>query len=406
MTSTVNPTRVNRAGLTGVLVLLFATGWGANHFAAMIPVLHDRETLSPTVLNGAFGIYAVGLLPGLLFGGGLSDRIGRRPVVLPGAAVAGLGNLLMLGWHQEHGVYAGRLVVGMGAGLAIGAGTAWAADLGGKAGAVLAGVALSSGFALGPLISGLLATFVASPLTVPFAATGVVSVTLVVIALTASSTPSAIPPQSAPPGSASGPVGTGIALLFSLPMALWVFASVTLPLVVLTQNLDERYRGPLSAGVAAVVALGSGVLAQFAGRRFGWGPRAGVMGAILAAAGFGVTAVTGLSHSPLGSIGIAVVLGVAYGLCLRDGLIDVETMAPPRARGALTGVFYVFAYLGFGLPVLLTFLGPRGGVAVPLTLLAAAALVVAVHRAMGHPGIPARWPARWPAGHLPHRDPR
>lgn len=390
------PHRVDRSGLVGVLLLLFATGWGANHFAAMIPVLHDRESLSVGVLNGAFGIYAVGLLPGLLFGGGLSDRIGRRPVVLPGAAIAGVGNLLMVGWHHESGVYAGRLVVGIGAGLAVAAGTAWAADLGGKAGAVLAGVTLSSGFALGPLISGLLATgFVETSLTTPFAVTGVVSAVVVVIALTAASAApsdvhsSAVPPP-VPSGTAGAPVGVRSALVFALPMALWVFASVTLPVVVLAQHLDDRYRGPLAAGIAAVLALGSGVLTQITGRRFGWGPRAGVVGAVLAAVGFGVTALTGENHSPLGFAGIAVVLGVAYGLCLRDGLVDVETMAPARTRGVLTGLFYVVAYLGFGLPTFLTFAEPRMGTTVPLTVIAATALLVAVHRAARHPGLRAR----------------
>lgn len=60
-----------------VLLLIFTTGWAANHFSAMLPVLADGY--SNTVLYGAFGVYALGQLPSLLVGGVLSDRIGRAP---------------------------------------------------------------------------------------------------------------------------------------------------------------------------------------------------------------------------------------------------------------------------------------------------------------------------------------
>ena len=157
----------SRRGFISVLAVLLSTGWAANHFASLIPVLRVDEGLSHTVLDGVFGIYALGLLPGLLTGGALSDRVGRAVVVLPGALIASLGTLIVLLWHDAPGLMVGRLVVGIGAGLAIGAGTAWAADLRGKSGTVMAGVVLTSGFALGPLFSGLLAQFAAFPLATP-----------------------------------------------------------------------------------------------------------------------------------------------------------------------------------------------------------------------------------------------
>jgi Na+/melibiose symporter-like transporter len=126
--------------LPAVLFLLFATGWAANHFAAMLPVFASSEGLSHQALDGAFGIYAVGLLPALLGGGSLSDRLGRRPLLLSGAAVAGLGNLSLLCVHDQAGIFIGRLIVGAGVGVAMSAGTAWSAEIGGGSGSVLAGV--------------------------------------------------------------------------------------------------------------------------------------------------------------------------------------------------------------------------------------------------------------------------
>ncbi|MGO1832404.1 MAG: hypothetical protein ACTH0M_09525 [Brevibacterium yomogidense] len=52
-----------RDGIFGaVLILLLGAGWAANHFASMLGVLRDQEHLSDVLLNGAYGIYALGLL--------------------------------------------------------------------------------------------------------------------------------------------------------------------------------------------------------------------------------------------------------------------------------------------------------------------------------------------------------
>ncbi|MCQ4126537.1 MFS transporter [Rhodococcus erythropolis] len=373
----------SRRGFISVLAVLLSTGWAANHFASLIPVLRVDEGLSHTVLDGVFGIYALGLLPGLLTGGAVSDRVGRAVVVLPGALIASLGTLILLLWHDAPGLMVGRLVVGIGAGLAIGAGTAWAADLRGKSGTVMAGVALTSGFALGPLFSGLLAQFAAFPLATPFVVSAVLSVGSVAAAAVWSRTPA--PTKAAmftqiPDRAERSGTGVKVALLWALPLAPWVFASATVSFVTMMARLGDRYSGPLLPGFAAALTLGAGILVQTAARHRNWGPQAGTVGAALAALGYCLVAVGG-AHPALGLfIVCALVLGTAYGLCLREGLLDLESLAPPASRGALTGIFYVGTYLGFGLPVLLVVIEPTMGPSLPLVILAAVAAVVAVVR--------------------------
>lgn len=373
----------SRRGFISVLAVLLSTGWAANHFASLIPVLRVDEGLSHAVLDGVFGIYALGLLPGLLTGGALSDRVGRAVVVLPGALIASLGTVILLLWHDSPGLMLGRLVVGIGAGLAIGAGTAWAADLRGKSGTVMAGVVLTSGFALGPLFSGLLAQFAAFPLATPFVVSAVLSVGSVAAAAVWSRTPAptkaAMFTQVPDRAERSGTDVKG-ALLWALPLAPWVFASATVSFVTMTARLGDRYSGPLLPGFAAALTLGAGILVQTAARHRNWGPQAGTVGAALAALGYLLVAVGG-AHPALGLfIVCALVLGTAYGLCLREGLLDLESLAPPASRGALTGIFYVGTYLGFGLPVLLVVIEPTMGPSLPLVILAAVAAVVAVVR--------------------------
>jgi hypothetical protein len=67
---------------------------------------------------------------------------------------------------------------------------------------------------------------------------------------------------------------------------------------------------------------------------------------------------------------VALLLGAAYGLCLAAGLTMVGLLAPVTARGALTGTFYACAYLGFGVPLLLSVAGGDSGFVRPLAELA------------------------------------
>jgi MFS family permease len=112
-----------------------------------------------------FGIYALGLIPGLLLAGPLSDARGRRTVVVPAAVLSLIASVvLMLAGHNVALLFAGRLLAGASSGAAFGAGTAWLREVsrppwGGASDPVAArraAIAMTTGFALGPLVAGLL----------------------------------------------------------------------------------------------------------------------------------------------------------------------------------------------------------------------------------------------------------
>src|SRR5689334_3562328 len=64
---------------------------GANLAAPLYAGYAERFGFSSFVLTLVFTTYAVALLPSLLVFGRLSDRLGRRPVMLVGLASAGTG---------------------------------------------------------------------------------------------------------------------------------------------------------------------------------------------------------------------------------------------------------------------------------------------------------------------------
>ena len=178
-----------------VLAVLLVTGWVANHFVALMPSISDRQHLSTATLDAIFGIYAVGLLPGLLIGGRASDAFGRQAVALTGSATAVIGTVAMLLSQQPDVLLVGRLVVGAGVGLAMTSGTAWASDLRGPAGAATAGAVLITGFAIGPFAGGLIAGTGDSGVEVSFALAAVlvvIAMVVVVMAARRTAAPSAL----------------------------------------------------------------------------------------------------------------------------------------------------------------------------------------------------------------------
>ena len=344
-----------------VLAVLLVTGWIANHFVALMPSISDRQHLSTATLDAIFGIYALGLLPGLLIGGRASDALGRRAVALTGSATAVVGTIAMLFSQHPDVLLAGRLIVGIGVGLAMTSGTAWASDLRGPAGAATAGAVMIIGFAVGPLAGGLIAGAGDPGIEISFG----VAAALVVLAMTATivvARRSVAVPSVAPTAknSVQSQLSSAHALSWAMPLAPWVFASATLGFITIPARVHTGLAAPTAAGVAALIVNGSSGVIQVIARIGSWGPRAGTVGATLAAGAYLIIAASPATMTLTLAVPLLVMLGVASGLSLREGLIDLEATAPQHVRGALTGAFYSATYIGFGLPLLLTSIGSNG----------------------------------------------
>ncbi|OBF62294.1 MFS transporter [Mycobacterium sp. 852002-51971_SCH5477799-a] len=375
-----------QALFVSVLALLLATGWVANHFVGLMPVISDSEHLSTATLDGIFGIYAVGLLPGLLVGGRVSDALGRRSVALTGSAAALAGTAVMLASQHTGALLLGRLIVGIGVGLAISSGTAWASDLRGPAGAATAGAVLTAGFALGPFAGGFIVLAGGSGIRVSFGVAAAI-VVLATFAVVGAARRTEVTGHAADydsgqdaPAAVAAPAFSR-ALSWAMPLAPWVYASATLGFVTIPTRLHTALAAAMAAGTATLIVNGVSGVVQVLARVFSWGPRAGTAGAALAALGYALAALAPPALSPALGFPLLLVLGCASGLCLREGLIDLEAAAPPHLRGALTGVFYVATYVGFALPLVLATVGSATSVVI-LSVMAVLASAVAVSRAV------------------------
>src|SRR5690242_2939803 len=80
-------------------------------------VYQQRWGMSSTWVSVAFTAYTVGVLALLLTMGGLSDRWGRRPTLVLGAAVMSAAMLVLAFASGPAWVVAGRVLSGLGTGL-------------------------------------------------------------------------------------------------------------------------------------------------------------------------------------------------------------------------------------------------------------------------------------------------
>ncbi|RKN38216.1 MFS transporter [Streptomyces hoynatensis] len=150
-------------------------------------------------LTVIFACYILGLLGSLLVSGVVSDRLGRKPVLLPALGLALAACLIFATAESVTALIIARFFTGLAVGAAVSAGMAAVTDVaaatgtadgaGGagasraRLGALLASCAMVLGAGLGPLLSGVLSETLSAPIVPVFAVEAVALATAVVVVL-------------------------------------------------------------------------------------------------------------------------------------------------------------------------------------------------------------------------------
>ncbi|MDN4616014.1 MFS transporter [Leifsonia sp. F6_8S_P_1B] len=394
-----------RAPWRPVFVVMFLCSWCGNQFSPLLLMYKDVQHYSELTVNMFLGVYVLGLAPALLVAGALSDRHGRRPLMLAGVITALLASgSLAFGALGPAPIYAGRLLSGITVGIAMAVGTSWMKELSSPghepgvdtaAGARRASLAFTLGSATGALVAGGIAQFTAFGEELPFVVHIVLTLPALWLVLRV--------PETSTSGGERGPLITQLRVPAAghrrftrvvLIAAPWIFAAAALAYGYLPVLLGDR-TGSWGLGYATlltVIALGMASLVQPIAKRLHTVSSARGLVSALAIMAVGLAVLTGAvaARSLLLGLAAAVVLGAGMGVALVSGLLEVQRIASPRDLAGLTGVFYAVAYAGFLLPTLMAALTPP----LPTLVLLAAVVVLAVLSAL----------ALLPAStrHLPH----
>ena len=114
------------AALAGVILSLgmFGVVLGSTVPSGLYSIYQRQMGLPDSITTIVFSFYVVGVVVALVFGGHLSDQIGRRPLVLASIALSIASSATLYLAASESVLYLGRFLSGLSVGLCTGAFTA------------------------------------------------------------------------------------------------------------------------------------------------------------------------------------------------------------------------------------------------------------------------------------------
>ena len=336
----------------------------------LYPLYEQRYSFGPLLVTVIFAIYAFGVIAGLILFGNLSDKLGRKPVLLLGLGLSAASALLFLLAGSLAPVYVGRVVSGLSAGIFTGTATAYVIDLAPvghrRLASFVAVFANLGGLGTGALLSGLLGQWAPDPLRTPFAVNlGLVAVATIGLLLAPETVSRArfelrlqrlgVPAEvmgvfvraslaAVAASAVSGVFGSvapeflGLGLHHHSPALAGLLVFVLFVMSVAGAVLVIRIRNALGAGCALLVASVALLAVSL---------DAGSLAALFASAVFG---------------------GLGQGVVISAGLAAIAERAPAARRGETTSSFFVAVYVGLSVPVI------AAGVAIHYTSLRAAGI--------------------------------
>jgi MFS family permease len=309
------------------------------------------EVVTTTVI---FATYAVGVLGALLVFGRWSDAIGRRPVLLAGAAFALASAVIFLLADGITLLLLGRLLSGFSAGIFTGTATAAIVEAAPEPqrdrAVVAATIANVGGLGIGPLLAGLLVQYAPHPLQLSF----VVHIALVVLAVAAVL---AAPETSGRTGRIgfqrlSVPPEVRQVFVTAATAAFAGFAVMGL-FTAVAPSFVSGVIGITNHAVAGAVAssiFAASAVAQLVARRMP--PRRAVaVGCAILVVGMLILAAALHFSSLPGLILAAAVAGVGQGISFSRGLAAISELSPADRRAEVSSTYFVVAYVAISLPV-------------------------------------------------------
>lgn len=354
-------TRADSGSAKIVALGIFAVSYGTNVSTPFLVLYKDRLSLSPSQTMAIFVVYVAGIFSTLFVAGPISDRYGRRALVVPFIVVSAFSSVVLILGRDSFGLLlGGRALLGMVSGCVLGVGAAWLQELMGRGNeqraAVLLTVVTYIGFGFGPVTSALLYEAAPHPLIIPFVFHAVGTLMLVPGLMKVRETV-VIDSPATPIRLAFGvPAGHRRSFLLKVvPAALWVFAYASVSFALFPVLLADSFGGSavVVAGAAGTLTAMSGVIARPLVNRVG-ASAALPIGVALGASGYilGTTAYF-LESWPI-LIPTAIVLGTSSGTLTAGCLTLLGEMSDAKTRGACVSTFYLLAYPGMAMPLLIT----------------------------------------------------
>ncbi|WP_405616674.1 MFS transporter [Streptomyces sp. NBC_00076] len=353
--------------------------------ATPLYVLWQRDIgFSKGTLTVIFAFYIVGLLGSLLVCGVVSDRLGRKPVLLPALTLAVAACLIFATASTVPALIVARLFTGIAVGAVVSAGMAAVTDVAGpdrkRLAALLASCAMVFGAGLGPLLAGILSETLPAPTVTVFVVEMAMLVTAILAVLRMPVGRPSAPAKGAWVRVPGVPRGNGL----QLTLGIAVFApgiTATSFVLSLGPSLLAGLLGttsPIIAGAMAFVMFLAATGVQFAVQKLRR-PAILTAGAVSTTLSM-MTLVIAVHTSSVGVlIASALLAGAGQGMGQLGGLSLLNSTVPPHRLAEANAALNIGGYVPAGLlPVSAGYLSDAVGLTDGATLFGTVLTALAV----------------------------
>jgi len=321
----------------------------------LFPLYEARWGFAPSLLTIAFGVYAFALIAALLVAGGLSDYVGRRPLLIGALTLELVAMIVFLLAPSVGWIILARVLQGLATGVASSTFGAAILELASekrkKLGALMTSLMTTAGLAIGALFAGLVALFL------PATATTTVWIVLIVIMAVGTGFALLTPETSSRRTGALGslvprlavPAGVGRLFGATTPTLIAGFLETGFFLGLIPTVLHGVFGVtlPIIGGVANFVMFGAATaIAAIAGRVPAH--RLKVYGNIGLVVG-GVLLISAIATHELWIVWVAsVISGAGTGGAFSGSLRGLIPEVKPHERAGLLAAVFTVSYLVFG----------------------------------------------------------
>jgi MFS family permease len=341
-----------------LLIALLAVALGVSGAPAPLYGVYQREWhLAPITTTLVFAVYAVTALGAVLVAGQVSDRYGRKPILVAAVVVMVIGLVIFMTAHGVVALFVARALHGAAVGATVVAGSAALLDLRPQDGARsghLSGIMFNVGMAVTILSASLLAQFGPDPLVTPYAVVGLVVLVLLLNLLlmeethgNRATTRIRLTRPSVPPV-----IRHDFRFAVLGVMASWSVLGVYLSLFPAFAGQSTGIHSLVFGGAVVAAMASAAAVSQAVGVRVV--PRtAAIIGDFATAAALVASVLALDSHRAWLVAGAAVFMGLSFGLAFGGSLRHLGRVVPADHRGEVMSAYYVLAYSAMAVPTIL-----------------------------------------------------
>ena len=341
-----------------LLITLLAVALGVSGVPAPLYGVYQREWhFAPITTTLVFAVYAFAALGSVLVAGQVSDRYGRKPLLLASVAAMVVGLVIFMTAQDVAALFVARALHGAAVGATVVAASAALLDLRPHDGARtghLSGIIFNIGMAVTIFGASVLAQYGPDPLVTPYAVVAAVVVVLLVNLLLMAETHQVRPTTRIRLTRPSVPAAIRLDFRFAVlgVMASWSVLGVYLSLFPGFAGQSTHIHSLVFGGAVVAAMATAAAISQAFGIRV-VARKAAIAGDFATAVALVASVVALDSHHAWAVAGAAVLLGLSFGLAFGGSLRHLGQVVPADHRGEVMSAYYVLAYGSMAVPTIL-----------------------------------------------------